>query len=216
MIRINLLSDREAIRKETTRQLISIYVLVLVLALVISGAVHFTLYQKKKGIEEDIQLTKTRLEELKEKVAEVERYKQFKAELLKKLDVIRSLKKNKILSVQLLDILSQTTPERMWLAKLTKKDGDLTLEGYAIDNETIAAFMKDLEATDIVSNVELRLTENRDLQGVALKHFLVTASVTVPTEKTGGTEAQQATRQAGTDVGSTSSPVGTQGTKGGE
>jgi len=193
MIRINLLSDREALRKEATRQMLSIYLLLVILTVVVAGAVHFTLYQKKKGVEEDIQAVEARLKELKEKIAEVEKYKQFKAELSKKLEVIRGLQKNKILSVQLLDILSQKTPERMWLSKLAKKGTDMTLEGYAVDNETIAGFMKELEGTAIVSNVELRLTEDKDIQGLPLKHFLITASVTIPAAETAaGTGAKQA------------------------
>lgn len=206
MIRINLLSDREALRKEATRKMLSIYLLLVLLTVVVAGAVHFTLYQKKKGLEEDIQAVETRLRELKEKIEEVEKYKQFKAELLKKLEVIRDLQKNKILSVHLLDILSQKTPERMWLSKLAKKGTDMTLEGYAVDNETIAGFMKELEGTAIVSNVELRLTEDKDIQGLPLKHFLITASVTVPAA---GTSAGAGAKQAGSASASappTSSP----------
>ena len=183
MIKINLLSDRDAIRKETTRQQLSIFLLSVLLALVVAGAVQFTLYQKKKGIQEDIRAAEISVNELKEKVGEVEKYKQFKEELRTKLDVIRNLQRNKVLSVQLLDALSQKIPERMWLGKLIKKGNDLTLEGYSIDNETIAGFMKGIEDSDCISHVELRLAENKEVQGVSLKHFLITTTVGVESKK---------------------------------
>jgi len=184
MIRINLLSDRDAIQKETTRQQISIYVLSIVLTVVIAGGIHFTLYQKKKGIQEEIRGVEEALKGLKERVGEVERYKQFKKDLETKLSVIKDLQKNKILAVQLLDTLSQRIPEQMWLAKVLKRGNEMTLEGYAIDNETIANFMKGLEGSPFINNIELSLTENKDIEGIGLKHFLITTMVqTSPPQK---------------------------------
>ncbi len=177
MIRINLLSDREAIRRESVRQQLSIYLLSILLALVVLGGIHFTLYQKKKGIEEDIQSVEKELNELKIKVGEVERYKQAKKELETKLAVIQTLEKGKMLAAELLQGIAERIPEKMWLERLSFKGVQLSLQGYAIDNETIANFMKDLERSESFRNIELLLTEQKTVEGVGMKHFSLVATL---------------------------------------
>lgn len=177
MIRINLLSDREAIRRESVRQQLSIYLLSILLALVVLGGIHFTLYQKKKGIEEDIRAVEKDLNELKLKVGEVERYKQAKKELETKLAVIQTLEKGKMLAAELLQGIAERIPEKMWLERLSFRGVQLSLQGYAIDNETIANFMKDLERSEAFRNIELLLTEQKTVEGVGMKHFSLVATL---------------------------------------
>lgn len=177
MIRINLLSDREAIRRESVRQQLSIYLLSILLTLVVLGGIHFTLYQKKKNIEEEIQSVEKELNELKIKVGEVERYKQAKKELETKLAVIQTLEKGKMLAAELLQGIAERIPDKMWLERLSFKGTQLSLQGYAIDNETIATFMKDLERSESFRNIELLLTEQKAVEGVGMKHFSLLATL---------------------------------------
>jgi len=171
MIRINLLSDREAIRKENSRQQVSIFVLSICLLAVLLGGIHFTFYQKKRGLEEDIRYTDMALKDLQVKVGEVEKYKVLKREMEEKLQIIEVLKKGKLWVPRLLDKVGTTIPEKMWLSKVSLAATSLGMEGYAIDHETIAEFMKSLEQTNFFRNVELRLTEKKDVEGVGMKYF---------------------------------------------
>ena len=183
MIRINLLSDREAIRKETTRQQVSIFILMICLLVVILGGIQFYQYRQKRDLEQRIQYVEAELRELKKKVGEVEKYKEAKKELETKLQIIERLEKGKMLVVKLLDGVGETIPEKMWLDDLDLKGGNLSMEGYAVDNETIAAFMKQLERTQSFRSVELVLTEQKEVEGVGMKHFSLVAAL-APT-KTG-------------------------------
>jgi type IV pilus assembly protein PilN len=186
MIRINLLSDREAIRKETTRQQVSIFILTICLVLVILGGIQFYQHRQKKDLEQRIQYVQQELRELQKKVGEVEKYKEAKRELETKLGIIERLEKGKMLVVQLLDGIGETIPERMWLDQLGLKGDQLSMEGHAIDNETIAGFMKKLESTNSFRTVELVLTEQKEVEGVGMKHFsLVAALAPTKTETTG-------------------------------
>jgi type IV pilus assembly protein PilN len=171
MIRINLLSDREAIRKETSRQQISILLLSLCLLLVVLGGVHFRQVQKQKALEEEIRQVNKTLTELQAKVGKVEEYKAAKQELEAKLLVIATLETGKLRVPRMLDNLAEFMPEKMWVEKMVMKGDSLSLEGFAIDHETIATFMKALEASPFFSNVELLLTEKKDVGGVAMKSF---------------------------------------------
>ncbi len=171
MIRINLLSDREAIRKETSRQQVSIFFLLILLFLVILGGVHFMLYQKKRSMEEEMRAVNKVLKELQAKVGEVDKYKEAKKELQTKLEIIDRLQKGKMWTPRLLDHVGEIIPEKMWLDKMALRGTQLSMEGFSIDHETIATFMKDLERSPFFDNVELQLTEKKDVEGVGMKTF---------------------------------------------
>lgn len=177
MIRINLLSDRDAIRKESTRQQLSIYLLSIVLAVVVLAGVQFTLYQKKRSLEEKIRVVEKELSDLKVKVGEVQKYKDAKTELEQKLSVIETLERGKMLTALLMDRIAERIPEKMWLERLSLKTSQISLQGYAIDNETIANFMKDLESSQSFRNIELLLTEQKTVEGVGMKHFSLVATI---------------------------------------
>jgi type IV pilus assembly protein PilN len=181
MIRINLLSDREAIRKETTRQQVSIFILTICLMVVILGGIQFYQYQQKKDLREQIQDVEQALKELEKKVGEVERYKEAKMELETKLQIIEQLQKGKLLVVQLLDGIGETIPEKMWLDELGLKGVKVSIKGYAVDNETIAAFMKELQRMKAFQNVELLWTEKKEVEGIGMKHFSMEA-ILAPTQ----------------------------------
>ena len=190
MIRINLLSDREAIRKETTRQQVSIFILTICLVLVILGGIQFYQHRQKKDLEQRIQYVEAELKELQKKVGEVEKYKDAKKELETKLQIIERLEKGKMVVVQLLDGIGATIPEKMWLQDLGFKGGKLSMEGYAVDNETIAAFMKELERTKSFRSVELVLTEKKDVEGVGMKHFSLVAPLAPTKTEAAGPKAK--------------------------
>ncbi len=186
MIKINLLSDREAIRKETTRQQVSIFFLSICLIIVILGGIQLYQYRQKKDLEQRIQYVKQELVELKKKVGEVEKYKDAKKELETKLQIIDRLQKGKMLVVELLDRIGATIPEKMWLDELGLKGQKLSMEGYAVDNETIATFMKQLEHTQSFGTVELLLTEKKEVEGVGMKHFSLVAPLAPPKTNNNG------------------------------
>ena len=189
MIRINLLSDREAIRKETSRQQVSIFALSLCLFGVILGGIHFSMLQKKKGVERRIQETNQVLKELDEKVGRVEDFKLAKKELEKKLEVIEKLQIGKMWAVHVFDEISKTIPEKMWLETLNVAGPSLSMKGYAIDNETIARFMLDMEHSDSFSNIELGVTEQKEVSGVGMKSFSMVATSTPPRGKGTGSSS---------------------------
>lgn len=177
MIRINLLSDREAIRKETTRQQVSIFVLMILLLAVILGGIQFYQYQQKKDLQQQIEDVKQTLKELDKQVGEVDKYKEAKKELETKLQIIERLQKGKLLVVQILDGIGEKIPEKMWLDELGLKGANYSMKGYAVDNETIAAFMKELQRSGSFLNVELLWTEKKEVEGVGLKHFAMVATL---------------------------------------
>ncbi|RLB43530.1 MAG: hypothetical protein DRH12_02845 [Deltaproteobacteria bacterium] len=165
MIRINLLPFREARKKENIRRQISIYVLSvgLLVCLMVLGFLRLntTLSQVKveranKAKElEKYKHTNQRLAEIKKKISEIRT----------KLEVIRGLDKDKLGPVHILDEVATSVPrDKLWLRSLSESKGKLVLEGTAMDNETVALFMNNLEAAPHIKTVDLKRTKLRVLK----------------------------------------------------
>jgi type IV pilus assembly protein PilN len=90
--------------------------------------------------------------------------------------VIQSLNAKKTGPVEILDELSLIIPEKVWLTSLNNKGDDLVLEGLALDNTTIATFMKRLQASTHFDNVSLVLSQQE-----GGKHkFSITCKIKLP------------------------------------
>jgi type IV pilus assembly protein PilN len=164
MIRINLLPFRAARKKENIRRQLTIFALSVVFAFVVM-AYYFmkmstTLSDRKK---EEAQI-KVELAGYKKTIERINSLEKKIAEIRKKLDVIKDLEKKKTGPVLLLDQIAMAVPkEKLWLTSLVEKQGKLTLNGTAMDNETVAVFMTNLENSELITAVDLKSTRLRSL-----------------------------------------------------
>lgn len=165
MIRINLLPFRAARKKENIRRQSSIFFLSIIFLFALMT--YFTLSlnsQLAASRAEKDRLTKelTGYSKITQKVAKL---KQEAAETRSKLEVIRELEKKKARPVQLLEEIAMAIPRgRLWLSSLDEKDGGLTLTGTAMDNNTVALFMTNLERTRHIKSVDLKSTRLKHLE----------------------------------------------------
>ena len=164
MIRINLLPFRAARKKENIRRQISVFALSVVCLALLMGFVFLNLNRTVAALETDMSSKKKELATYAETTKKIEMLKKKIAEVRAKLNVIKELESKKTGPVLLLDELSMAVPkEKLWLTDLNEKRGILTLKGTAMDNDTVALFMTNLEnATHIVS-VDLQTAKLKSL-----------------------------------------------------
>jgi type IV pilus assembly protein PilN len=164
MIRINLLPFRAARKKENIRRQLMIYLLSVVLLISIMGYTFFSLTNTLSSLKEEEKRVQDELktyEQTIKKIAELERkIKEIRA----KLDVIKELERNKTGPVHLLDEIAMAVPkEKLWLSSMKEAKGTLTLTGTAMDNETVALFMTNLEKSEYISGVDLQSAKLRTI-----------------------------------------------------
>jgi type IV pilus assembly protein PilN len=177
MIKINLLPVRAAQKKESIRQQIFVLVFVLIVVFAGIGYAHIAINNKISQIDKRIKSVNLEIEQLKLKTGEVDDFKKKKRDLLKKLDVIDTLSKNKTGPVVILDMFSQIIPEKMWFKILKQTGRRLDIEGIALDNETIAVFFASLKRSPYFKGVELIHTQQLDFEGYKLTSFRLTCDV---------------------------------------
>ena len=184
MIRINLLPVKISRRQEAVRsELMLVGVTAGVLVAIMAAA--FISVQSRvntvRAENTDLQEEIRRVEEI---AKDVQKAEELKAELQRKLGVIKQLKASKSGPVHMMDELSLATPEKLQLQRLDEQNQRLQFTGVAVSNEVISQFLTNLEQSEYFDDVFLNAIDQVDEEGVKLKNFSISARLVVP-----GTEA---------------------------
>ena len=87
-----------------------------------------------------------------------------------RLGVIEGLENDKTGALQILEEVALAAPvERLWLNSLSESKGLLTLQGSAMDNNTVAQFMTSLGKAEHITIVDLKSTQLQDFPQYKLK-----------------------------------------------
>src|SRR6185369_6802819 len=147
MIKINLLPVRAAKKKETAKQQLSIFLLTVIAVLLIALGIYSITLAKISAAKDEISKSEQEIKRLKEKIGEIDNIKKFQAEVKKKLDILNQLRTNKTGPATRLAKLSDAVPEKLWLTKYAESGEKVSLAGVAFNEEIIAAFMRNLQAS---------------------------------------------------------------------
>src|SRR5215213_7847846 len=155
MIKINLLSEgkRSAVRKAKPSAAllegkdIGQYLIVvgLLLGLIASGMYWWQLKGQVAEQQEEIAAAQTEVDALGAVIREVEDYKAKKAELERKIGIINDLKANQRGPVRIMDYVSKSLPELLWMDRMTMNATTIVLEGRAFNTNAVAALIENLD-----------------------------------------------------------------------
>jgi len=177
MIRINLLPVRAIKKKETFKQQIFI-LLFCVTAVVLVALGAFSLLQAKiVKLNDEVAKSESDLKQLKAKSGEIDNIKKLQEDVQKKLNVLNQLRKEKTGPAERLAKLSEATPDRLWLTKYAENGTSLSLSGVGYNEELIAEFMRNLQATGYFANIELTETTQTEFGGIKAKKFDITCVI---------------------------------------
>jgi type IV pilus assembly protein PilN len=172
MIRVNLLPVRAARKKENIRRQVSIFFLSVFLGLSFMAYLAYDLTSDINRMEEDIKNAQAELAELEAINKQVKEIQDKLNQLKAKMDIIQRLDANRTGSVRIMDALtSLVIAQKMWLTNLTEASGQMTLNGVAVDNKTVADFMKRLEGSpyfdqvNLVASRQVAMAQDRKFKG---------------------------------------------------
>lgn len=171
MIRINLLPIRASRKKETARQQISILALSVGGVLLVGICLYLMLVSKITTATQQIDTSENELKALKAKIGAIDNIKKLQAEVKKKLDVLSQLRREKSGPASRLAALSDAVPEKLWLTKYVESGSNVSISGFALSEELIALFMRNLQNSGSFANVELQVSEQASIGGETAKRF---------------------------------------------
>ena len=198
MIKINLLPFRKARRRENVRRQTNVYFLCMLFLFSLMFYFHFDLNSQLKKLETRKNDLQNELKTYTRITREIAQLKKDTKILTNKLEVIRNLEKQRVGPVQLLAEVARAAPlDRLWLESLSESRGVMTLQGTAMDNDTVALFMTELEKAPRIASVDLNKTTLRFFQENKLRAagFELTCRTTFGAPKPEQKESQKKKRR---------------------
>lgn len=152
MIRINLLSvERERAKRRIVipaAHRVTIAASVILLGTVLAvGWWFWSLHQQSIRLDEDIAQAELETQQLRSVLAQVQKFEARKAQLQQRVSLIEQLRKGQSAPVHVLDEISRSLPDRLWLTDMVQVGSDFTLGGMATSLTALSDFVANLEAT---------------------------------------------------------------------
>jgi len=201
MIRINLLGgERQKARKTTAafdagRHTTLACAAVLVISVAGIGWWYWALTQASTRVDADIVAAEGEAVRLRSLLVEVQQFEARRAQLQQRVALIQQLRGGQSLPVQLLDTISKSIPDMLWLTDLEEKDTSVTMTGLSTTLIAVSDLVGNLGSTPLLKKpIEIVNTEvqTQAQQGPAtgqaaadLIKFTVKAQMATP-EPSGG------------------------------
>ena len=194
MIRINLLAAERALPKPQRRlipaaQRLTIGAGLIVVATAVGiGWWYWALRTESARVDAEIARAEMETQQLRSVLAQVQKFETRKAQLQQRVTVIEQLRKGQTGPVHLLDEVSRSIPDRLWLTGLTQQGTAFTIDGQTTSLTALSDFVANLEASPWfkrpVEIVDSQVDHNQ--QAGELVRFTVKAATNDPTASSGG------------------------------
>jgi type IV pilus assembly protein PilN len=153
MIRINLISQtREKPRRRVpatslvgSGQKITVAcTLILALAALGTGWWYWSLRQEARKLKDDVAAAEAETKRLQALIVQVRQFEARKTQLQERVTLIETLRRGQSSPVHVLDAISRSMPDMLWLTQLDQKGPDLTIEGRCMNLTSISDFVDNL------------------------------------------------------------------------
>jgi type IV pilus assembly protein PilN len=161
MIRINLLPVRAVKKREMGRQIVALFAVVLIGAMVGNYLWYSNRDDELQRTKQGIASTSAKIAELEKVIGEVKNITARKAEVEKKLAVLDSLRKGRNGPVRMMDALASATPKKVWLRTFSEASNEVSIDGSAVSHDEVAELMRGLGSMVWTPKGMGRLVEQR-------------------------------------------------------
>jgi type IV pilus assembly protein PilN len=184
MIRINLLPrDERQVKRTITLPKVGTVMPLLVLILVAALFAAFSVVQAMQvsRLQADIARAEQEADKLRPQIQTINELTQKRQEVERRLGVITNLDKQRLTRVKLVDEISKSIPEHLWLTSFEEIPGanKIQVEGVTFSNVIVADFMSRLESSPLYGDVDLIVAEKGTIDQRTVVKFKVTASMTL-------------------------------------
>ena len=184
MIRINLLAvERKPKKSFDIGQKVPIACSLIVLLTAVGiGWRFWSLRQESVRLDQEIVAAQQESQRLQAVLRQVDDFEKRKAQLQQRVALIEELRKGQSGPVHLLDEVSRSVPDRLWLTELKQDDTEVRLDGRTTTLTALSDFVGNLEGSGYFARpVEILDSKVETVQGVGdVVRFSVKAQFVMP------------------------------------
>ena len=179
MIRINLLPKQQVKETSSSRGLGEVFLgmLALLAVLGVIFATHITQSRKISSVQNNISTTERKINALKDVEKKIEEFKAKNKELERRIKVIADLEKKRSGPLFVMDSISSAIPTKAWVDEISSKGNSATIKGVAWNEFTVADFMKSLQKSNYIKNVNLNVIKKKTVNSLPLRSFEISSSL---------------------------------------
>ena len=191
MIRVNLLPVKQIRAKVSRRRDLIIGGCALGLAAFVMLAVHMYQSYQISLLENEVAVIRAEIKALDAKVKDFGELQKRTKEFESKHGIIADLNRRKVGPVRMMESLAAATPGSLWLTEFKETGGKLIVGGMAVDNQTVADFLKALSSSHYFYDVELVETKDAGLNTGPVKKFSIKSMVSYQPPESGAKAGAQ-------------------------
>jgi type IV pilus assembly protein PilN len=149
VIRINLLGGERQVKKkafafDVGQRLTLACSLILVLTAAGVGYWYYALQQQSAQLDTDIARAQQEQLRLQSIIREVNQFEAQRAQLQQRVQLIEQLRSGQSVPVQMLDVISKSVPDMLWLTDLEQKGNEVTIQGNSTTLISLSDFVGNL------------------------------------------------------------------------
>ncbi len=152
MIRINLVAEKRPVdsgqsrfRLDEGKKIALGGSLIVLLAMAYAGWSYWSLDQQAQQVERDIDAARVEEQRLIQVISEVREFEARRGRLEQRVSLIEELRRGQTAPVHILDQVSRSLPDMVWLTKMTQTGYDLNIEGNCLSLTALSDFVGALE-----------------------------------------------------------------------
>ena len=178
MIKINLNKKPKKIKiKIEAGGLLTYFIVPVVLAAIAVFFLQTSIDKKINGLNGNIKNYNEKTAMLMPKVRMVNSLKAKESQILQKINIIKTLKKEQMGPIGYIYYITTAIPRFAWINSLKSNKGAISVTGIALDGQVESIFMNNLSRTGFFGGVSLVQTSEVKKQGLRLQSFGLTMNV---------------------------------------
>ena len=176
MIKINLNKKPRQIKFKLKFEIKKKYILIYLLIPVVLGFLVVFFMQsiiqaQIANVNSETASYNNRISLIMPKVRKVMAVKKAQSEILQKINVIKVLKKEQQGPIGYIYYITEAVPKFAWINSLKSQNGNITINGIALDGQVVSIFMSNLQKTGFFRSINLMQTTEAKKQGLKLQNF---------------------------------------------
>jgi len=166
MARINLLPWRDELREKRKKEFIAICIGAALIGVLAVALAWFYYNHKLEDQEQANQLITSTNQNLDVQLKSLEGLEKQRDAIIERMKLIQGLQGQRPIAVRLIDEMVRVTPTNLYITKFARTGDKFTIEGKAESPNTVAEFLRNLEASpwyrNAFMNSFLAVEENKD------------------------------------------------------